>query len=67
VIIILAAIWVLTFSLPAHAYIDAVGGGLIFQVGYIIFTGMLVFLALPFRKIASWFKRNKLEDNHSQK
>ena len=60
----LVLVLVLFFPNSAHAYIDAVGGGLIFQIGYVIFTGMLIFLAVPFKKIAAWFKRDKVE-NHS--
>lgn len=40
------------------AYIDAAGGGLIFQLVYILFGSLLVFLAMPFKKIKEFF-RNK--------
>lgn len=57
---------ILLFSHTAYAYIDAVGSGLIFQVGYVVFAGLLAFLTLPLRKIANFFRRKKGEDNNPQ-
>lgn len=54
----------LLFPNSAQAYINAVGGGLIFQVGYLVFTGILIFLAVPFKKVANFFRKKKFEDNH---
>jgi len=53
---------IILFSVPAQAYIDAVGGGLIFQLGYIIFIGILAYIAMPFKKIIGIFKRKKDEN-----
>lgn len=55
----------LLFPCSARAsYIDAVGGGLIFQVGYLIFTGILIFLAVPLKNVANFFRKKKVEENH---
>jgi len=55
---------ILWLALPAHAYIDAVGGGLIFQIGYILFTGAMIMIAVPFKKITGYFKRKQIDKDH---
>lgn len=52
---------------PAHAYVNAIGGGLIFQLGYIIFIGCLTFVFLPFKNLFKFFKKKKEIENASNK
>ncbi len=53
-------------SSPAFAYIDAVGGGLVFQLGYIIITGLLVFMSGLFSRILKFLKRIIVGKNNPQ-
>lgn len=52
------------FSDSADAYVHAVGGGLIFQIGYIIITGILIFATVPFKKISKWFRKKTHEQGN---
>ncbi|GEM_PF-4146889 len=47
------------FEKKAFAYVDPGLGGLIFQIGYILFTSLIVGFTFLFKPIKNFFKKNK--------
>lgn len=42
---------------PAHAYLDPGTGGLLYQMGFAIFSVVVGFLFVPFRAVKGFFLR----------
>ncbi len=69
-IVILFAFLILSVSiLPtrAFAYVDPGLGGLLFQIGYIVFTSLMVAITFWLKPIKRFFQRKKNTDPQKEK